>query len=87
MRYDGLGTIIEGIFMVRVCEVTVEVYLRVVTMVVLPQVLLALEELSTVSALDHFLFLINRQFHQVFIGAQGLLLDFELFAHHFQLCL
>ena len=51
------------------------------SLVVFLQVLLREEEFGTVFALHNALFLLGWQTHQVLVGPQGLLFDFELLLH------
>lgn len=66
-------------------EILGEINLGVVSLIVLLKILLREEEFGTVLALHDALLLFGRQTHQVLIGAQGLLFDFEFLLHGFQI--
>ena len=70
--------LIGGIWVILV-EFFEEICLWVMPLIVLLKVGFRQEKLGAVPALDHVLLLFWRQSHQVFVSAQGLLLDFELF--------
>jgi hypothetical protein len=70
---------------VRLLEVLLEVDLRVMSLVMLLQVLLRQEEFGAVLALNHVLLLLRRESEEVFISTESLLLDLELLLHGFQL--
>ena len=66
-------------------EILGEINLGVVPLVVFLKVLLREEEFGAVLALHDALLLFGWQSHQVLIGPQGLLFDFELLFHGFQI--
>jgi hypothetical protein len=56
-----------------------EICLWMMPLIVLLKVGFRQEKLGAVTTLDHVLLLFRWQSHQVFVSAQGLLLDLELF--------
>ena len=60
-------------------ELFEEICLRMMSLIMLLQVLFREEELGTVTALDHVLLLFNWESHEVLVGAEGLLLNLEFF--------
>ena len=70
--------LIDGLWVILV-EFFEEICLWVMPLIVLLKVGFRQEKLGAVTALDHVLLLFRRQSHQVFVSAQGLLLDLELF--------
>ena len=70
--------LIDSLWVILV-EFFEEICLRVMPLIVLLKVGFRQEKLGAVPALDDVLLLFRRQSHQVFVSAQGLLLDFELF--------
>ncbi len=78
-----MSVCVLGIGMILI-ELSEEICLRMMPLIVLLQIALRQEELRAVTALDHILLLFRWQPHQVLIGAEGLLLEFEFLLQSFQ---